>query len=390
MLSEFSGELLATMAPLLVIFRGGSETEVGLTMGATAAALMIMALPAGVIADRLELRMILIVAQTCRLFAVASLSLALLFDQFHLSHLVAVMLLEGVLTAVFAPAEHSALSRVVPGAQLRSAIAVNVGRPFIAALLAPVLAGYAFEFNEALPAGLFVLLILFSLFGLLRLRLPPISIVGVVGPTESVVNALVAGLRWVLTSPGVRSRLIWMLSANSLLHILIILAVLGVSGAGGSGSDVGMIMAGIGLGGVLGGLAAPRLVQQVRPGWLLAGLAVAISSSAGAVWAVLPTQIWISCCLALAAVLAPPVNAVVVSFVLESADLSMRGRASSAAAFLGNGSSALGPVFGGLAAGVWGVPPVLLAVVVAGALLALSVVALPSVAKPRSSNSEQS
>lgn len=385
MLSEFSGELLAVAAPLLVIFSGGTETEVGLTMGATAAALMIMVLPAGVVADRFDLRAILLGAQICRLLAVASLTLALLFGQFHLPHLIAVMLLEGVLTAVFAPAEHSALSRAVDEGQLRSAIAVNVGRPFIAALMAPVLAGYAFQLNHGLPTGLFMLMIAFSLLGLFRLRLPPVPNADESSPAESALRSLQAGLVWILGHKVVRSGLVWMLGANLVLHTLIILAVLGVSGTGGSSGDVGLIMAGIGLGGVAGGLAAPLLVQHVTPRCLLAGLALAMAGSAAGVWAVLASPGWITCCLALAAVLAPAVNAVVVSFVLESAPFDMRGRASSAASFLGNGSSALGPVIGGFAAGVWGVAPVLLAVVAAGIALALGTVIMRTPAQPATS-----
>ncbi len=374
MISEFSGELLATVAPLLVIFSGGTDTAVGLTMGATAAALMVMALPAGVIADRVDLRAVLVTAQAFRLLAVASLALALLYGQFHLGHLVAVMLIEGVLTAVFSPAEHSALSRVVAEGQLRSAIAVNVGRPFIAALLAPMLAGYAFDVNEGLPVGLFVLMMAFSLLGLIRLQLPRVPDQDGWAPTESAFGLLRAGLVWILRRGDVRSVLAWMLGANLLLHTLIVLAVLAVSGAGGSGSDVGLIMAGIGGGGVIGGIAAPLVVRRISPRWLLSGLAVTMSAAAVGVWTVLGNPAWIACFLALAAVLAPPVNAIVVAFVLESAPVEMRGRASSAAGFLGNGSSALGPVVGGLAAGLWGVAPVLLAAAGAGLALALSVI----------------
>ncbi|MGO2424612.1 MAG: MFS transporter [Brevibacterium aurantiacum] len=371
-LSEFSGEILATIAPLLVIFGGGTETEVGLTMGATATALMIMALPAGVIADRVDLRSVMVAAQLCRLIAVASLLVALIMGEFHLMHLVVVMFLEGVLTALFAPAEHSALSRAVAKGQLRSAIAVNVGRPFIAALLAPMLAGYAFEVDQWLPAGFFVLMIAFSVLGLIRLRLPErVEADGADAPVQSPARALREGLSWALRRGGIRGALAWMLVANLMLHTLIILAVLGVTGVGGSGGDVGLIMAGIGLGGVVGGLTAQFIVQRVAARWLLLGLGAGLAAAAFGVSGVLGNPVWVAGYLALGAVLAPVANAIIISFVLETAPEDMRGRASSAASFLGNGSSALGPVLGGAAAGAWGVEPVLLGLALASGVLAL-------------------
>lgn len=374
MASEFSGELLATVAPLLVIFGGGTETQVGLAMGATAAALMIMALPAGVIADRVDLRLLMVLAQTSRLIAVASLVAALVFGEFHLMHLVVVMLLEGLLTALFAPAEHSALSRVVTREQLRSAIAVNVGRPFIAALLAPMLAGYTFEVHPSVPVGLFVLMIAFSVLGLARLRVPATTEDATVrcSSTRSALNALHAGLKWTLSRGGIRAALAWMLVANLILHTLLIMAVLGVTAAGGSGADVGLIMAGIGIGGVVGGISAQLIVQRVPAPWLLVGLAIALAVASVGITGVLESPVWVAGYLALAAVLAPVVNALVIAFILERAPEGMRGRASSAASFLGNGSSALGPVLGGMAAGAWGITPVLFGVAGASGALALA------------------
>jgi MFS family permease len=255
-----------------------------------------------------------------------------------------VVVLEGVLGSVFEPAEHAALPQAVPEEQLSAALARNAARPFIATLLGPAAAGFLFTVHPMGPFLTTAMMLALSFGALLALRLPARrtpaadgadsadSADEATGPTGSA-----AGFRWVLGNPVIRATLLWMMATN-LVFTALLVVILARSGEEQVGpGQIGLMMACLGAGGLLGAVLAPKLYEALPPKVLVLGFApVAAAATA------------LGLLLGAAAFLAPAANTAVLTYQLTVAPDELRGRLSSVAAFCSGGAGALGPLLGGL------------------------------------------
>ncbi|SOB79715.1 MFS transporter [Streptomyces sp. 1331.2] len=349
LVSELVSQLCLIAFPLTVLAATGSAARMGAVSAVIAAAHMAANVPAGVLVDRFDRKRVMLVCQCARAVAMASLAIALYAGHFSLAHLLAVAVAEGLLGAAFDPAEHAALPQVVPEEQLSQAVARNTARRYIATLLGPAGAGFLFAVDRMAPFAVAVGLLVASCVVLCFLRLPrPVP----AGESESAeepekAGLLADGFRWVLGHPVIRPTLVWLMGCELVISALIII-VLARSGEGDlAPGQLGVMMTGFGIGGLLGAAVAGRLHAALPAPAVILGFpwtAAALTLLLALVPAGVPTGV----VLGGIAFLIPTAFTTVMTYQLTVAPDELRGRLSGVVGLFAGGAGAVGPLAGGL------------------------------------------
>jgi MFS family permease len=146
------GTSISSLAyPLLLLAVTGSPALAGAGATVLAATTFLLRIPAGVVADRVDRKRLMLVCDGGRLMAVGSLGLTAAFGEVHLAHVFLVAVVEGALGVLFAPAETVAVRAVVAPSQVRDAVARNQARQQLASLVGPSLGGALFGLGRGLP-----------------------------------------------------------------------------------------------------------------------------------------------------------------------------------------------------------------------------------------------
>ncbi|MFI7539001.1 MFS transporter [Streptosporangium sp. NPDC049376] len=374
-LSEFGNEINFVAFPLLILAMSGSALQAGLASSLVAAGHMLANLPAGVVADRWDRRRTLLLCQGGRALAVASVAVAVWLDAFSFPHVLLVALIDGLLGAAFEPAEQAALPQVVPESQLSRAVAANTARPFIATLLGPALAGFLFAVEQAMPFALDGLMLALSFAALMFLRLPARP--APAEPARGAGGDLVAGLRWVLGQRLIRTTLVWMAVSNLVFTALMII-VLAMSHEDKVGAGViGLTMACMGAGGLLGAALADRLHALLPAPVIIIGFSWMTALLTG-LMALVPGGLPLGLLLGCTAFFAPLANTTILTYQITVTPDRLRGRLTGIVGLCSGGAAALGPLLGGALMTAGGTGP--------GGILscaaALSVIALATTLTP--------
>ena len=158
------------------------------------------------------------------------------------------------------------------------------------------------------------------------------------------------GARWLLGHRVIRTTMVWMVMANTAFGALIIV-VLASSGEEQVGAgQVGLTMACIGAGGLLGAVLAGQLHAALPPSVIIIGFTW-IAALMTALMALVPAGLPMGLLLAGAALFAPVANTVVMTYQLKVTPDEMRGRLSGLAGLCAGGAAVLGPLVGGLVMG---------------------------------------
>jgi len=158
--------------PLLVLSLTGSAAKAGLVSFARAASSTVLALPAGVLADRWNRRWLMIGADAVRVVAVGCLVVALVSGWLEFWMIPVVAFVEGSGSALFRAAEAGALRAVVPVRQLPGAAGARAGRLAVIGLAGPPLGGALFGLARVLPFLADLVSYTFSTLSLLAMRTP--------------------------------------------------------------------------------------------------------------------------------------------------------------------------------------------------------------------------
>jgi len=150
-LSQLGSQASTVAFPLLVLTLTGSAAKAGIVGLAKWLPLAVMALPAGVLADRLDRKRLMIACDAGRALLLASIPIALAVGQPPFAQVAGVAFLDGCLFTVTYVAERGALRHVVPAEQLPAAVAQNEARAFAANILGPPLGGLLFAAARGLP-----------------------------------------------------------------------------------------------------------------------------------------------------------------------------------------------------------------------------------------------
>jgi len=261
-----AGWLMTTLAP--------SPLMVAAVQAANTLPVVVLALPAGALADIVDRRRMLIAVQAAALCLSAALGLVVLSGNASPAALLAFTAALGACAAMTAPTWQAVVPELVPRAELPSAIAlnsvgVNVSRAIGPAVGGAVIVGagvaYPFLLNALSFAGVIAAVWLWRREAPAR-RLPP----------ERLGPAMGAGLRYAAASPPLKRTLArsaaFFVSASAYWALLPLYAR---EQLGGDAALYGLMVTAVGAGAVAGAFALPALRRRAAPGTVVAGGTVA-------------------------------------------------------------------------------------------------------------------
>jgi len=343
LLSELVSQLCLIAFPLMVLAATGSAPRMGAVTAVVAAARMTANVPAGVLVDRFDRKLVMLVCQCGRALAMASLAVALYSGRFSMAHVLVVAAVEGALGAAFDPAEHAALPQVVPESQLSQAVARNTVRTYLATLLGPASAGFLLAVEPMFPFAVAVVLLLASCVVLCFLRLSRRR--RLERPKEA--DMLTDGFRWVLGHRVIRATLVWLMCCELFVSALIIIVLAASGERDMAPGELGVIMIGFGAGGLLGAAVAGRLHAALPAPAVIIGFP-AVGAALTLVMALVPTGVLTGVVLGGIAFFIPTAFTTVMTYQLTVAPDELRGRLSGVVGLFAGGAGAIGPLAGGL------------------------------------------
>jgi MFS family permease len=346
-LSEFGISASAIAFPLLVLSLTGSAAATGLVLGTSAAAALLVGLPAGALADRWNRKTIMLGCEAVQALATGTLVVALFLGVASLPHVLVVAAVIGVCGALFEPAEDACLPNLVPAEQLSTAVAMNSARGELGQLAGTAVGGFLFAVARFAPFAMNVLTHIISFFLLLFLRVPPRTVRP--EPVGHIGREISAGLRWMWRQRPIRVIGLFAVVLNLFFTAYFVVIIVLAQAKGVSSGEIGIMAAMFGVGGILGALAAPYLLRILTPYlsiivvfWVLTALTpMAIFTTNGYLMGAL-----FGCM----AFLAPTANTTIETYQLLLTPDGMRGRMSAAMGVVIGGAGVIGPALGGLLA----------------------------------------
>lgn len=185
---------------LIVTLTGSSSAfYLGLDNFAGEAPILLFTLIGGVVADRRDRRQLMLTSQVVQMIVAFTLAFLVYFERIEVWMIVALSFISGCGQAFGGPAYQSLIPTLVGKEHLPNAIALNSIQYNLARVIGPVVAGAALAtFGMVACFGLDGISFLFVIAAILALRdihVPPAA-------TESIVDQLKGGLRYVKNSPN--------------------------------------------------------------------------------------------------------------------------------------------------------------------------------------------
>jgi MFS family permease len=258
LISNVGAAVQATAASWTMATMSNSASLVALVQTAAMLPIVLLALPAGALADSIDRRALMLGAQVLGAVAAATLGILSFFQLLSPWSLLSMTGLIGAAVALHQPAWQASVIDLVPRAHLPAAISLNVLAFNSARSLGPVIGGFviatagafaAFAVNALSFTGLIIAL-LFVRFPPREVRLPP----------EPILQSIGTGLRFVALSPPLRRAYfraaLFGFGASALYSLMPLLAHTRFPGGP---LAFGLIMASLGVGSLAGALAAAAL-----------------------------------------------------------------------------------------------------------------------------------
>jgi hypothetical protein len=262
LLSDAGTQSTSIAYPLLVLATTHSAAKTGIVSFARILPMALVALPAGVAADRWNRKRLMIAADGVRVAAVGGLALTILVQHTIFWVIPLVAFVEGSGAAVFRAAQVGALRSVVRRGQLPAAVSTQVGRQATVQLAGPPLGGALFGIARSLPFLVDAASYAFSTMSLLAMRArfqeerePDLA------PLRS---RLVEGIRFLWSQPFLRTCALLFALGNFIgPGLLLALVVIGKR-QGLSGAEIGALAAAFGACLLVGSFASGP-VRRVLP-----------------------------------------------------------------------------------------------------------------------------
>lgn len=349
------------LIPILVAIVTGDAAMAGTIAAVGLAAQMSTTLLSGVLADRHDLRRLMVVGGflAAGLMVAISISIEAGWGLLALGVLNALAGVRAGLTG----GSNAALKQVVPSHHLPTASSANQARDAAVAMggapLGGVLAGIAPLLALLVTAGSYLVSAVAALF--MRGDFLPDRSAG----RSSVVQETTEGLRWLWARRELRTVLMVALLLNLGLATVVAALMYHYATQGEDPARIGLISFALGFGMLVGaGIAAP-VVQRFRSGRLalvgVSGIAVA-----ALLLPLSPGFWWTLGILAFGIMGAPMANAALLSYFMHRVPRSVLGRATSALELIAGGATPLAPVLAGWGLVLVGLQPTL---IVAGAII---------------------
>ena len=368
-ISELGSTMSLFVFPLLGYHLTGSTAVAALLEGAGLLGMVAMMLPAGLLADRFDRRALMIAASATGAVLYGSLVLAGVLGALTVPHLAVVALLTGVAQGVFQPAQLAAIRTVVTTDELATAFSQNQARQHVASLLGGPLGGLLYAVRAWAPFAVDAVSYAISCLTLSRIRtdLRPHPREG--APTRPV-EQVKEGYRFIRHQPFFRTLMVWASLNNLVVNACFFVVMMRLVREGVQPARIGLVSTAAGIGGILGALAAPYVIDRLRTGVLT------VVVGWMCVLPLVPLMWWSTTWTASASVFAillmnPAGNAGIGAYRAAMTPDALQGRVGSALSFVTMGSLPLAPVLGGFLLGAFGGQAAIAAMVGASVLTAL-------------------
>jgi predicted MFS family arabinose efflux permease len=253
-----TGTQLTTIAyPLLVLALTHSPAKAGFVSFARLIPYALLALVAGVAADRWNRKTLMLAADGVRALAIASLVTTVLLHRVSFWQIPLVAFVEGTGSVFFGAASAGALRSVVPRRQLPAAVAAQAARASIVRLIGPPAGGALFSLGRAVPFLADAVSYAFSILSLRAMRTPFQEARDT--DRAPLRTQIAEGFHFLWGQPFLRTAaFIYGLGNFALPGVLLVIVVLGKR-HGLSGGEIGALLAAFGLCTLLGSLVSPLL-----------------------------------------------------------------------------------------------------------------------------------
>ena len=269
--SSIGSQVSGLALPLLILALTHSPAKAGGLAALRGLPYLLLCLPAGAFVDRWDPRRTMLLCDTGRALALASVPIALALGHLSLMQLCIVTVVEGTLYVFFNQAESNCLVRVVTKEQLPAAVAQNQSGDGISGLLGPSLGGLLYGLGQSVPFLANAVTYGLSVVSLLTLKSDVRPAVRADGPAPHLGREILEGLRWLYAHKVVRFIAmltgVLMCTCAGWALILIVLA----QHLGARPLAIGLLMATGGAGSVIGSLLAVPLQKRFRFGPLMIG-----------------------------------------------------------------------------------------------------------------------
>lgn len=369
-LSSLGSQVSLVAYPLLVLAVTHSAAKAGLVGFAQELPIAVLALPGGVLADRVDRKRLLIAVDVLSALALLAIPVALLAGHLPFGVIVVVAAIDGAGFVLTYVTERGVLPQLVAPEQLGEAVARNESRIFGAMLAGPFVGGVLFAAGRAFPfladacsyvVGAITKFLISSDFQEERGAMKSWD------PRE--------GIRWLWERPFFRMVALLFALGNPAFHGLLLLVVLLAKHHGASSALVGVMLAMGAAGGLVGALLAPHLQRRLPPRFALVGENVMLALSLPLLL-LAHNAILIGLIMAAAIVITPVTNSIVVGYRVALTPDHLQGRVQAAQTLISFSVGWLGPLAIGLLFQLAGAEATIL--VLTGWALGLVIVALAS------------
>jgi MFS family permease len=348
---ETISELGSTMAlfvfPLLGYQLTHSTLDAAFLATADMLGMAVMTLPAGVLADRYDRKRLMVCSSAAGAALYASLVVAGVLGSLTMPHLFLVALGSGVTAGIFQPAQMAAIRTVVATEDLPTAFSQNQARMHVASLLGGPLGGVLYVVRVWVPFAVDAASFLVSCVTVSRIRtdLRPHPREG--APTRPL-QQVKEGFRFVGKQPFFRTLLVFSGTSNLLVNACFIVVSLRLIRDHYAPAQIGLVSTFAGIGGILGALAAPYVIERVRTGTLTVAVAwMCVLPLVPLIWWATPLGACVSVFFLL--LLNPAGNAGIGSYRAAVTPDELQGRVGSAMMFVSMGVMPFAPILGGFA-----------------------------------------
>jgi predicted MFS family arabinose efflux permease len=347
-LSQLGSQVSTVAFPLLVLTLTHSPADAGIVGLAKWLPLALAALPAGMLADRLDRKRLMIFSDASRALLLGSMPLALLLGRPAFIQVAAVAFMDGCLFAVRYVCERGAIAHVVDSDQLPDAVAQNEARAFAANIAGPPLGGLLFAAGRALPFLADAVSYLASMVSIAMTRASFQDLSMAQGDSPPRVGGVGEGVAWLWGRPFFRTSALLFAAGNPVYTGLYLFAILLAKQHGASAAAVGAMFALVGAGGLLGAALAGRARRAISARAALVGEAWLIACAVPLLF-VVHAPVLIGLIVALCEFPTPLSNSIVSGHRVAATPDHLRGRVQAAGTLVTMSLGWLGPLAIGFA-----------------------------------------
>jgi MFS family permease len=262
-LSALGTRISGVATPLLALALTHSATKTGVVEFAGTLPILLLTLYAGAAIDRYDRKRLMLGCELARALALGSAAAGVIWGFVSFEQLVVVALIDGAGFTTFEVAQRAALRQLVPVDDLPHAAALNQRREYGALLLGTPLGGALYGVSRAVPFVLDAASYAVSFLSVLLIRRPlnekreqPMS-------AGNLHAEIAEGVRWLWREPFLRANSFLVLACDLTVNCLYLVVVVLARRNGASAALIGVMLLFLGLGGIIGTFAAPRLARSL-------------------------------------------------------------------------------------------------------------------------------